>query len=86
MLPSLDLQADEIITEGAQLADVMSDHFDDVPRCVCAMAVCMLAAQLITHDQDKTTDGVRIAILVEEIIKCVGALRQVDPCTGQTLQ
>lgn len=86
MLPSLDFQADEVISAGARLADDMSDHFHQVPRAICAMAVCMLAAQLITDDQDKATDGVRVAIVVEEILKCVSALRQIDPCTGQTVQ
>jgi len=85
MPPSLDFQADEIIDAGARLADDMADHFHQVPRAVCAMAVCMMAAQLITDDQDKTTDGVRVAIVVEEILKCVSALRQLS-CDGQTLQ
>ena len=85
MRPSLDFQADEIIAAGAGLADAMSEHFEDVPRAVCAMAACMLIAQLIVDDQDEATDGARLYIVVEEILKCVHALRQVTS-DGSTVQ
>lgn len=84
-----DRQAAKLIKAGAVLADVMSQHFDQQPRAICAMALCMLMAQLIVDGQDHETDGIRLGIAVEEILKCMTALREIDPdppCCSTTIQ